>query len=236
MRARRIRQIEAEQRAHQRLKGHTEQLLDMWVRIDDPSLITRQDGQPTTPAERVAYVLKGDPTSKCFPLSEFPRDLPASQDEGWQSLYVALNGGIVTPEQATRIATESHQVTIARQVRWIAHLENRLTYERAMLEEQGAAGLLAPKTPPKPLPLCNYRAPEGLAIPNPYQKEERLFHPQIEMTAAEYARIHKDYKATRIVDGSHRVRTAMRESRLVCVFLIDAKKHNRPAPAPVEKK
>jgi hypothetical protein len=48
------------------------------------------------------------------------------------------------------------------------------------------------------------------------------------MTQAEYAQINKDYKGTRIVGNSHRVRTAMVGHSLVCVFLTDAKTHEPP--------
>lgn len=117
--------------------------------------------------------------------------------------------------------------------RWIAHCEMRLEYERAMLDEQGGTDLLKPK--PKSaaaqLPLCNYHAPDGLEIKNIYCSSGDMIHyPQVEMTQAEYAKINTDYKATRVVGNSHRVRTAMRNHALVCVFLTDAKTHTPPAP------
>jgi protein-L-isoaspartate O-methyltransferase len=118
--------------------------------------------------------------------------------------------------------------------RWIAHCEMRLEYERAMLDEQGGSDLLKPK--PKSaaaqLPLCNYRAPGGLGIPRilGFNRGEMLHYPQVEMTQAEYAKINTDYKGTRVVGNSHRVRTAMRNHALVCVFLTDAKTHTPPAP------
>lgn len=116
----------------------------------------------------------------------------------------------------------------AQAQRWIQHLENRLVYERAMLAEDGASHLLEPKPRPKQLPLCNYRAPEGLDIENIYRAGEKIHYPQVEMTQAEYSAINVDYKGTRVVDNSHRVRTAMRRSELVCVFLTDSKVHGRP--------
>lgn len=124
--------------------------------------------------------------------------------------------------------------------RWIAHYDNRLAYERAMLEEQGALRLLEKAPRPKQLPLCNYRAPAGLDIPNLYNRGELIHYPQVEMTQAEYAKIGNDYKGTRVVDNSHRVRTAYHgngsKRGLVCVFLTDSKAHERPtakpAPAP----
>jgi phospholipid N-methyltransferase len=118
--------------------------------------------------------------------------------------------------------------------RWIAHCELRLEYERAMLQEQGATDLLKPKprSAAAQLPLCNYAAPGGLEIENIYHRGEMLHYPQVEMTQAEYAKINADYKATRVVGNSHRVRTAMQKHTLVCVFLTDAKTHEPPAAQP----
>ncbi len=124
--------------------------------------------------------------------------------------------------------------------RWIKHCENRLEYERAMLAEQGATDLLKPK--PKSvaaqLPLCNYLAPAGLDIENKWNRGEMLHYPQVQMTQEEYAKIHNDYKGTRVVGNSHRVRTAMIRHALVCVFLTDSKVHTPPdakEPASAER-
>jgi protein-L-isoaspartate O-methyltransferase len=118
--------------------------------------------------------------------------------------------------------------------RLIRHCELRLEYERAMLGEQGAMDLLKPKprSAKAQLPLCNYPAPGGLQIENVYNRGTMIYYPQVEMTQAEYARINVDYKATRTVDNSHRVRTAMIKHELVCVFLTDAKVHDRPGEKP----
>jgi len=128
----------------------------------------------------------------------------------------------------------------ARAQRWIAHCNNRLAYERAMLADSGASDLLDKKPRPKQLPLCNYQAPGGLRIENIYHRGEMMFYPQVEMTQAEYARISADYKGTSVVGNSHRVRTMVKHS-LVCVFLTDSKVHDIPeameptprAPRPV---
>lgn len=113
------------------------------------------------------------------------------------------------------------------------HLMHRLEYEHAMLDEQGAAVLLQKKakSPSAQLPLCNYRAPEGLSIENKWNRGEFNVYRQQEMTQAEYAKIYADYKGTRVVDNSHRVRIAiLRGHEWVCVFLTDSKVHERPAP------
>ncbi len=172
-----------------------------------------------------------DHISRCFPLSKYPRELPASQYEGSMSLWSALDHGIITAHQARDIATAANARSIAWAQRWIGHYDNRLAYEVAMLEEQGAAELIAPKKrqAPKLLPLCNYRAAEGITCANKYQPGKTIHYPQVEMTQGEYARINKDYKGTRVVENSHRIRTAMVRSSLVCVFLTDAKAHDKPA-------
>src|SRR6185503_8701817 len=80
--------------------------------------------------------------------------------------------------------------------RWINHAENRLAYEKAMLNEQGASDLLKrkPKSAAASLPLCNYRAPEGIDVPALYTRGQIDHYPQKDMTAAEYAKIHPEYK------------------------------------------
>ncbi len=61
-------------------------------------------------------------------------------------LWSALEG-ILTAEQARDLAVPAHLRVIAWAERWIAHLENRLAYERAMLGEAG--GLVADRTKPE---------------------------------------------------------------------------------------
>jgi len=62
---------------------------------------------------------------------------------GQQSFWSALQDGIITAEQARTLAVAMNQRGIAHRSRWIAHLENRLAYEKAMLGESG--GLKADK-------------------------------------------------------------------------------------------
>ena len=50
------------------------------------------------------------------------------------TLWSALEG-IISPTQARLIACRAHVATVRRQRRWVAHYENRLAYERAMLAE-----------------------------------------------------------------------------------------------------
>lgn len=223
VRANRIKTIEAEKRKRERTLADAEKFLTLW----------RADGLTFERAKAIANYCH---ISRCFPLAEFPREQPASQYEGPMGLWSALDGGVINHEQARSIAVPAHERTIAHCRRWIAHLENRLTYERAMLEEQGATELLAPKPRKELLPLLNYRAPGGaITLPNPYHRGETITYPQVEMTKAEYAAINRDYKSVRENGGTHRVRLAMRAHKLVSVFLTDSKEHPIPTAAPAEQ-
>lgn len=120
----------------------------------------------------------------------------------------------------------------ARAGRWLNHYENRLTYEKAMLGEQGGLDLLKKPKRPKQLPLLNYWAPEGISIENIYHKGEFSVYPQLEMTKAEYMKIYVDHRGTATIEHSHRVRALYRYagghlSRNV-IFLTDSKVHKKP--------
>lgn len=138
VRARRIKSLEADLRKVQRNKADADAILKAWA----------------TDSLTFEYALTltnyKDHTSLCFPLATYPRNLPASQYEGLQSLWSALGGSngpthaIITPGQARDISTCTHTATIAVCDRWINHYENRLAYERAMLDESG--GLIASRT------------------------------------------------------------------------------------------
>jgi phospholipid N-methyltransferase len=132
VRARRIKTLEAEKRKHERTRDKAIRFLRAW-RV-----------QPITP-ERAKAIANHDHVSRCYPLAEFPRLTPdASTYEGQMSLWSALDG-IITAEQARRIACRCHVRTIRRARRWVAHLDNRLAYERAMLDESG--GIATDKKP-----------------------------------------------------------------------------------------
>lgn len=145
----------------------------------------------------------------------------------------------MTWEEVREILRVGSPDSIPRCERWIEHYNNRLTYEKAMLAEQGASDLIAPKprrVGKSALPMLNYRAEGGtITTTNMYHRGQMITYPQVDMTKAEYARINKDYKGSRIsADGSHRFRTAMQRSALVCVFLTDSKAHALP-PALVKE-
>jgi len=124
VRARRIKTLEAGQRKQQKTLDQAEKMRANWHKYG-------------TTMVRALDLANYDHVSRCYPLADFPRDPPASQYEGSMGLWSALNGGIITAEQARDIAIISHARTITHARRWIDHYKNRIAYERAML---GAAG------------------------------------------------------------------------------------------------
>jgi hypothetical protein len=131
VRARRIKGLEADKRRNEKSLAQSEKFLKAWTR------------EPMT-LEWAIKISNFDHISRPFPLAEFPRELPASQYEGDMGLWSALDGGIITAEQARDIAIPVHAAMIAHYQRWIAHTENRLAYERAMLEEAGGCLCIRP--------------------------------------------------------------------------------------------
>jgi protein-L-isoaspartate O-methyltransferase len=90
---------------------------------------------------------------------------------------------------------------------------------------------LKPAPKKEQLPLCNYRAPEGfIMIENRYTRGEMIKYPQVDMTKAEYAKIYTDYKGTRTVENTHRVRIAIKAHEWFTVFITDSKVHVKPEP------
>ncbi len=224
VRARRIKTLEAEKRGEERTLARCEKLLALW------------DREPMTMdlALTIANLPEAAYSSYCFTLEKFPRNPPLSQYEGSQSLWSALSDCIITAEQARDLARPSLRATIRWAKRWIEHFDMRLIYERCMLEESGYEAPKKEKSAKQTLPLCNYKA-ETISYPNMYYADKTITVAQIEMTKEQYARIYKDYKYTKIVDGSHKVRIAQVKGDTVAVFLTDSKVHEKPAAtAPVE--
>lgn len=150
------------------------------------------------------------------------------------------------------VAVESLPALEKHYSRWISHYENRLIYEKAMLNEQGASDLLKPKAKPKQLPICNYRAPEGITIPRMYHRGEFETLQQYDMTKDQYSDIPNDYRGCKVVGNSHRVRICLgsyipgitdgltgldrdnKRHHYYAVFLTDSKTHEKPAPVEVQ--
>jgi phospholipid N-methyltransferase len=137
VRARRIARIEADLRKIQRSKAERAALRALWERIESPDSLKRKDGQPSTFKERALYAANRCRYSRCWPLAEFPRDPPASQYEGQMGLWSALEGGVITPEQAREVALRVYGAETPRMDAWVQHYEFRLAYERAMLSAAG---------------------------------------------------------------------------------------------------
>jgi len=132
VRARRINKIEADKRKRERTKSDCEQKLLAWLNDGNP--LTHEGARAIANFELLN-------THRCYPLADFPRNPPASQYEGSMSLWAALGDdaehAIITPDQAHHIALVGHTRLIDHCIRWINHYENRLAYERAMLDDQG---------------------------------------------------------------------------------------------------
>lgn len=231
VRARRIKTIEADKRKVELTQANALKQIKAWQMVAGINDAEKQRAVGLIVANAAGY------WSMCFPLDKYPRNPPASQYEGEMGLWSAIDGNVITAAQAAAIAIPAYQRSLPRQTRWIEHYENRLTYERAMLEEAGASSLLAPKPRRELPPLLNYRAPGGsITAPNMYDRNRDTTYPQVEMTKAEYAAINGDYKGSRLSqDKTHRFRTAMVKHSLVCVFLTDSKAHDIPTkPEPAQ--
>jgi protein-L-isoaspartate O-methyltransferase len=90
--------------------------------------------------DRRAYAITNDGScslSMCFPADRYPRPEGVRVYEGSMSLWSALQDKIITPEKAKALSVPYHEARIRRINRWIAHIEHRLEYERAMLAEDG---------------------------------------------------------------------------------------------------
>ncbi len=233
VRIRRIKGLEADLRKHRRARDNSEKLRKMWGNL---GAMRHRDGTPLARLEAALAISNYfDHTSQCFTLAEYPRsEMCTSNYEGQQSLWSALDKYVITEDQAAHIAIEAHTRTIGYSQRWVEHYEFRIAYEKAMLDEQGVE---MPSSKPKKsakaqLPLLNYRQAKIACVTRWSSAPQEL--DQIEMTAAEYARIHSDYKGTYVSGGSHRVRVCMRAgagdgSRMKAVFITDSKVHQRPA-------
>jgi len=222
VRANRIKTIEADKRKFERNRAAAEKGLAIWTK----------EGLTLDDARKIAGFTEYGHLPCC--KSEFSYwsayNVLAPDDKRYKACPAW------TLEMVQDRARKSYPHTIAHCDRWIAHFKNRLIYEKAMLDEQGESDLIAPKARPKQLPICNYKAPGGITLENVYKRGTTEHYPQVEMTAAEYKAIYDDYKGTRTVENSHRVRIALIKKdggqfydRLhVCVFISDSKAHSKP--------
>jgi phospholipid N-methyltransferase len=143
VRARRIKTIEADKRKQERGTAEATAMLNAWRKLTDENA-----WKVNTPIrDRAMFIANRSNISQKWPLADYPRDPPAKQYEGEMSLWSALDGDVITGEQAAAIAIPMHERGNARRARWIAHYENRLAYERAMLGDAG--GTIADQTKPE---------------------------------------------------------------------------------------
>jgi len=231
VRSRRIKGLEADLRRMEKSTNRAADFSKAW--------------QSVTTLEQALQIANFDHISKCFTLAEFPRNPPASQYEGMTSLWSALDGGVITHEQAREIALRVHARSNDHRARWITHLNNRLVYERAMLGETGYQEL--PKSPTRAiLPLLNYAG--TLTWKNPYHRGENETGEAKPITKAALAKVPNDYKGTRIsADGTHRIRIVMgaylgftgedwnKRHAYYPVVVTDAKQHPRPGSGTEDK-
>jgi phospholipid N-methyltransferase len=153
VRARRIKKLEADKRVHERNKAHAEMCLKFWQ--GELKFTNKETGETRTLTRETAIYFCNlhDHISREFKLAEYPRNPPASQYEGQMGFWSALGGSdgpehaVITVEQAQAIAIPAHAATVNSCNRWIQHYENRLVYERAMLE--GSGGTVADRTGPE---------------------------------------------------------------------------------------
>lgn len=232
VRARRIKKIETDKRRNEKETAQANTFIKMWTSTEKELTL-----------ERAKNIAGYSHVSKCFTLAEYPRPAEASQYEGMMSIYSALDDGIITPEQAREICLRAYQNGNEWRARWLAHYNNRLTYEKAMLNEQGRSDLIAPKARPKQLPICNYKQ-ESFTIAHRWTRGEMETLKQVEMTSAEYMAVHEDQRGTRIVENSHRIRIAILsfnddgtlrkyagyQGKAYAIFLTDSKTHKKPEP------
>lgn len=220
VRARRIKKIEADKRRHEKYKRQSLDQLHKWETV-----------QTIEDARKLAGWSEAGRLTVCRKEGGEAWDRWSAYDVLQPEESRSKNCPSMTLAQVQDAARAAYPRSIERCERWISHFENRLAYEKAMLADQGASGLLDKAPRPKQLPLLNYRK-AVITLKNRYYPREVENYPQRELTAAQYARINKDYKGTREVGGTHRIRTAMIDRSLVAVFLTDSKVHEEPqAPA-----
>lgn len=123
VRYRRIKGLEADQRKHQRSTDDAQTFARLWTRVS-----AMEWDRQTAGAQYVAG------------------RTPAGVSGG--RLYSAIVDGRMHGDTAHRLALAALAANIAHDARWLQHIANRLTYERAMLGESG--GIAAEKFDLKP--------------------------------------------------------------------------------------
>jgi phospholipid N-methyltransferase len=213
VRVRRISGLEADERKQLKDKVNAEKFLAAWSRLTEPGFLKMKTGEESTPVQRAAYLAGCD-----------RRAYLSSND---------IREGALSPEAAQTEATRKHAYVIANCTRWLVHLANRLTYERAMLAASG--WVPSTKADRVTLPLLNYAGP--VTFRDPYSRDAPCTEEATPITKAQLAAIGPDYKGTRVSScGTHRVRYACirlpgdAHSVGRIVFVTDSKQHPRLTP------
>lgn len=201
VRERRIKGLETDQRRAQKSLDEAETHIRLWTKIAAVEEPERQ--------QRLAL------------------SLASHRSCAWGT-WSALDKGELSPADAAAKAIEYNTGIVAVSNRWLEHYLHRLAYERVLLGR--APDEVTPKAPRRTsvraqLPLLNYRG--TVRYRSPYRNDV-IESDTRDMTKAEWAKKHNDYKGTRVSeDGTHRVRTAMFHenggSRVYAVFLTDQK-------------
>jgi len=136
VRARRIKGLESEQRKCQRNRTHAETMWKLWSK----------EGMTVDQAKAIANFDHGSVICD-------------DGTESW-SAWSALDRGQISVESARSQALARCDRCIAINNRWLAHLANRLEYERTMLAESG--GTVADRTKPEKGGACRcWASPRG---------------------------------------------------------------------------
>ncbi|OBY26788.1 DUF3560 domain-containing protein [Leisingera sp. JC1] len=101
-----------------------------------------------------------------------------------------------------------------------------------------SCGYVPPAKKPAKPPILNFKAASGkISLVNPYRREEMIL-PQVELTKAEYAKIHSEQRGTRLsICGNFRVRIAPNPKHegprysagWAAILITDQKQHEAPA-------
>lgn len=130
VRARRIKGLEADKRRYERSQAEAQKFINAWTKEG----LTH---------ERALSIANYDHITVYYTKDKYP----ASTYEGASSVWNGLDKGLIDEHEAAALSLSAHQRGMAYRQRWIDHLENRLTYERAMLAEDG--GTVADRTTPE---------------------------------------------------------------------------------------
>jgi protein-L-isoaspartate O-methyltransferase len=141
VRARRIKKIEADKRGRERARHEAENLIRFWE--GNANLTNRETGE-----KRPLAITEENRALLCKVLGNMSAcgvSIRGIDGQNWYSAWNVLrpdeerykNCPVKTVAELQAIALRLQAEVIARCDRWLAHYDNRLAYERAMLEADG---------------------------------------------------------------------------------------------------